>query len=228
MKQYVVIAIPLTKGQVAYVDECDADIADYLWSANRNKKRFFGASREYKNSRIHMHIVVLERKLGRRIRKDRLLDHKNGNVFDNQRSNLREATHQQNNRNRASNKYSSSKYCGVSRRKNRNWSACINIGGKKKKRINLGCFYNEKDAARAYDRAALEHFGEYARLNFPKPTKAPKVKIIKTKRAPLPEGYIRQVPSGRFSATCRHQYIGIFDTQKEAAAAISRFKKDNL
>jgi hypothetical protein len=38
----------------------------------------------------------------------------------------------------------------------------------KKKVIRLGFFNNEEDAAKAYDIKALELFGEFSRLNFPK------------------------------------------------------------
>lgn len=34
-------------------------------------------------------------------------------------------------------------------------------------RIHLGYYADESEAARAYDRAAREYHGEYARLNFP-------------------------------------------------------------
>ncbi len=226
MKQHVVIAIPLTRGQVAYVDECDADLAEHRWYANVSKQgRYSGATRKVQRKTVRMHRVVLERKLGRRIRKNRLPDHENGDVFDNQRSNLREVTYRQNCRNGSSAKGSSSKYRGVSWYTNRNkWVADLHINGKTK---HLGYFRNEEDAARAWDQVAFAHFGEYARLNFPKPTKALKPKIVRTKRTPLPEGHIRQHPSGRFEAHYRQQYLGMFDIRKEAVAAIARFKKNN-
>lgn len=36
---------------------------------------------------------------------------------------------------------------------------------------SLGCFATEEEAARAYE-AALEHFGEYAQINFPEEQEA--------------------------------------------------------
>jgi len=44
------------------------------------------------------------------------------------------------------------------------WRARIRVNGK---RIYLGSFKNEIDAAKAYDDAAQKHHAEYASLNFP-------------------------------------------------------------
>lgn len=96
-----------------------------------------------------------------------LTDHINGDGLDNRRSNLRPATPAQNLANSHLSKRSTSGYKGVSRftgRGRRQWRAYIAIDGRQR---DLGTFVDVKEAARAYDAAALAEWGEYARLNFP-------------------------------------------------------------
>lgn len=91
------------------------------------------------------------------------LDHIDRNTTNNKIENLREATASQNGMNQNTSKNSSSIYKGVCWRKNRNkWQADIAIDHKSK---YLGVFKSETDAARAYNNAAIELFGEYANLN---------------------------------------------------------------
>jgi hypothetical protein len=95
----------------------------------------------------------------------RLVDHVNGNSLDNTRVNLRSSTPQQNSWNRGLRSDSLTGYKGVSsRRGGKGFIARIQVEGKRK---FLGWFHNPVDAARAYDAAAREYFGEFARLNFP-------------------------------------------------------------
>ena len=95
-----------------------------------------------------------------------LVDHANGDTLDNRRANLRLATHFQNTCNRRKTKSNtSSRFVGLYLEKNSNrWVTHIWHHGKK---IYLGRFKSEIDAARAYDKAALEYHKEFARLNFP-------------------------------------------------------------
>ena len=93
-------------------------------------------------------------------------DHINGNSLDNRKANLRSATRQQNCWNsRKRRPKSLSKYKGVSYNiKGRPWKAQLIVDGK---RIYLGCFDDQKQAAREYDKAARKYHGDFAALNFP-------------------------------------------------------------
>jgi hypothetical protein len=93
----------------------------------------------------------------------KLVDHIDRNTSNNHVSNLRWATFSENLGNQLSRKGSASKYKGVSfHKEKRKWISMI---GGNKKRIFLGYFHCEKEAALAYNKAAKEIFGEFALLN---------------------------------------------------------------
>ena len=90
------------------------------------------------------------------------VDHCDGQPLNNVRSNLRLASRTQQAANtRKPTKGRGSKYKGVSKDRNR-FRAIIEPFGKK---ISLGTFDTETEAAIAYNTAAKKYFGEFARLN---------------------------------------------------------------
>jgi len=91
------------------------------------------------------------------------IDHINNLRDDNRLVNLREATNAENTKNLKARKGGTSKYKGVSWFKRHcKWLARIGVNHK---RIFLGYYDNEEEAALAYNKAALEYFGEYAKIN---------------------------------------------------------------
>lgn len=92
-----------------------------------------------------------------------VIDHKNGNTLDNRKSNLRAATAKENTNNRSPNKKSKSKTKGVClMKKTGKFRAYIYHNYEN---IHLGFFVDFKDACIAYNDAAIEMFGQFARLN---------------------------------------------------------------
>lgn len=91
------------------------------------------------------------------------VDHKDHNPLNNQKSNLRVCTRSQNHMNSNLQKGTTSKYKGVSWKKSaKRWYAYIKINCKT---IHLGCFVSEEEAARAYNDAASQYFGDFVLLN---------------------------------------------------------------
>ncbi len=112
------------------------------------------------NSRLrYLHRFIMQAKDGQHI------DHINGNTYDNRRDNLRFATHAENTRNCSKCKTGrgSSKYKGVSLDKTK-WRARITFNANTE---TIGYFKDEVEAANAYDKKAIELFGDFAKLNFP-------------------------------------------------------------
>ena len=93
-------------------------------------------------------------------------DHINLNRLDNRWTNFRPVNHSQNAANHTKRKNTSSPYIGVYLDKKRNrFRAHIEIYGKV---FKLGYYKCEQCAAYDRDVKAIELFGEYAKLNFPK------------------------------------------------------------
>lgn len=90
-------------------------------------------------------------------------DHINGNPLDNRKSNLRPVTPSQNLMNTRIRKNKSSKYKGVWWNDiAKFWYSSICKDGES---IHLGNFRTQRDAAIAYNQAAIQYFGEYANIN---------------------------------------------------------------
>lgn len=155
-------AVILTRGRIATVDDKDFDrVNQFKWHAVKQGRTYYGArtvqlpNGQQENCFLHNFILGVKG-----------VDHCNGDGLENRRQNLRPATQMQNlqgHRRKVSG--ATSRYRGVSWfTRDEKWAAQIKVN---RRAINLGRFAVEEDAARAYDKAAREHFGGFASPNFP-------------------------------------------------------------
>ncbi len=149
--------ISLGRGRTALVDA-----ADFEWLNQRKWHAGGGAgyaTGQIGGKHVFMHRLIMEPPPGK------VVDHINGNIWDNRRDNLRNCTHTENARNKRKG-HGTSRFKGVVRdARSGKWKAAIQCDGAT---IRLGLFDSEIDAAMAYDRKAIELFGEFAYLNFPR------------------------------------------------------------
>ncbi len=121
----------------------------------------------YPRATINKKRVYLHRYLFEQIDNNLVVDHINGNILDNRKCNLRLCTTRQNiinskpQKNKRYSKYKGVSYCSTENRRKR-WVAACEVYGK---RVTIGRFHTEKEAAEAYNKKAYELFGEYAKLN---------------------------------------------------------------
>jgi hypothetical protein len=150
--------VPLgNSGKKAIIDIEDKErIEKHSWSLDSHGYPY----RRTSEGMLYLHSVILGA-----IGEGLLPDHRNRNPLDNRSRNLRIVTRGENavNSPKPSNASATSKYKGVSRDADRKkWVASICCDDK---RINLGRFEKEDDAARAYNAAAYKYFGEAAFQN---------------------------------------------------------------
>ena len=148
--------IKLTQGKIALVDDDDFEyLNQFKWHAMKIRNMFY-AGRGHSGTRMHREIMNVKKT-------DVIVDHKDGNGLNNQKDNLRPCSVGENNKNRHT-VNNLSGYLGVSRvtSKCESWQAAIRVNGKN---IYLGSFKDKKDAAKAYNEAAIKFHGEFARIN---------------------------------------------------------------
>jgi hypothetical protein len=155
--------IKLTQGKIAIVDDEDYDfINQWKWQFIKNKSENIYAYRRFwdAENKIMKH-VLMHRLIMKLTDKNIFIDHIDHNGLNNQKSNLRFCTKSQNGANRKS-ALGVSKFLGVAPHGGNGWQSQI---CKDRKKIYIGKYKTEEEAALAYNKKALELFGEFAKLN---------------------------------------------------------------
>ena len=152
-----------SRGKYALVDDDDLEVVLRIkWSAVHVSDLWYAqhsrGGRRPDGDPLMMHRLILGVSQGEKI------DHIDGNGLNNQRTNLRIATTSQNGMNSSGKIHArSGRFKGVMWEKDRGlYSARIKVNGVY---LNLGRFRTDTAGAWAYDQAAREHYGEFARVN---------------------------------------------------------------
>jgi hypothetical protein len=152
--------IPLTQGKFALIDDRDYWLVrQFKWYAYHSGRNWYAAAFPKgcgdRNQNMTMHRLLAGFP-------PFALDHRNGDGLDNRRHNLRPATGSQNHGNSRLRCDNTSGHKGVYWHGYREkWAAHIKFHGRT---YHLGLFANLKDAAAAYQKAAKQLFGEFAKV----------------------------------------------------------------
>lgn len=151
------IEVPLSKGYVTRIDAADRVFTDgRKWHVMFPNQTSGYAATWIDGKHVYLHKLLCP--------DWDAVDHEDGDGLNNCRSNLRDGTGRgKNGANTGMRSNNTSGYKGVLwNRKTRKWFAQIKVSGKQ---IYLGAHATPEAAADAYDRAAVQHFGEYAKTN---------------------------------------------------------------
>jgi len=160
--------IELSLGRLVWIDDSEFEFLNqWRWRARRYNQNWYAEREEFisgKRRKITMHRAIMGI-----IDKTVEIDHRDGNGLNNQRSNLRIATHSQNRQNRKRQLNNTTGFIGVYwHKKRKEFRAQIKVDGKK---IHHGKFASAIEAAKVRDAIAIKLHGEFAVLNFPQTAK---------------------------------------------------------
>lgn len=147
---------------IIYFDIEDWDkIKDYKWHIKKSYNTFYAGAA--KRLQSNMHIQIIMHRVITECDSFKMVDHINGNGLDNRKDNLRTCTNAENSKNQLVRKNNTSGYKGVHWHKHRGkYNARIYVDGTRK---SLGYFDSKELAAKAYNNAAIKHYGGFAKLN---------------------------------------------------------------
>lgn len=151
------IGIIMAGGRLTIIDSADyLKIAPHHWCPRDNRHTCYAFTTYPKTTKgISMHRLIVDAVKGC------IVDHRDGNGLMNRRNNLRSGNTALNRVNARKTPDCFSKYKGVTEAGVRFMAAITHNG----KRIYLGTFDKEIEAALAYNTRAIELWGEFARLN---------------------------------------------------------------
>lgn len=150
------IKINNSKKEFIIDDEDFERVILYSWHlCGRNKKTLMGYF-----CGNHVHIARFILKYAGKYK----IDHKDRNIFNNQKENFRLSTNSENGINAPKTNNNTSGYKGVYwHNREGKWRAQISNKGKGPKTI--GSYFTKEEAAEAYNREAIKLYGEFAYLN---------------------------------------------------------------
>lgn len=151
----------LSQGAIALIDADDQDrVFDHNWSVVNHKGKLYASFKRRGQPMVYLHRFIMREP-------DEWVAFVNGFSLDCRKANLRRCAKPEFDLINRSRPGMTSRYRGVHlkdpHKRKKPWVAVIEHAGRK---IQLGTFANEDDAARAYDLEAIKLKGVAAKLNF--------------------------------------------------------------
>lgn len=214
-----------SEGIIVEIDDDDFDrCMKHKWYIGTNEDKRVYTTLEKKHLLLHRFIM---KEYDEKI----TIDHKDRNIYNNKKENLRPATHFQSAWNRGPNKKCKNKYKGVYPIYGDKWLADIMANGK---REEIGRFKSEEIAAKARDKRAIELHGHFAYLNFPdfdySTWEIPKDDKFKQKSKQRGVSYKSKedVWIVRVQINNKRTLIGSYKKEEDAIAAYNKAKNEGI
>lgn len=207
--------IEATKGYVILCDEEDYEsLSQFSWYAHNGSRGRRPARRASKDANGVRKVNLFHHAVVGKPPKGKVVDHINGDPWDNRRSNLRICTYGQNVRNQRRKPKHGGLMKGVFQSRSK-YAATISY---QYKAVRISGFETPREAALAYDALALFLHGEFACLNYPNAGTLP------LSPEQVRQGLVNKRPSARVLTFLR-KGMNATEAARAAACSISLARK---